>query len=153
MLRIRQTKKLCTNTTLVSPHDPEARWSKKRGQTWIGYRLEVTETAEDDAAGQFITDIDVVATNVHDSEVLGTIQDRLITHDLKPDEHYVDQGYTSGSNLAHSARRGIDLPGPVSLDTASKPEGYRQSDFELDLEARQATCPMERIAARAIAGS
>ncbi len=76
----------------------------------------MTETAEDDAAGQFITDIDVVAANVYDSEVLGTIQNRLTAHDLKPDEHYVDQGYTSGSNLAHSARRGIDLLGPVSLE-------------------------------------
>lgn len=133
--------------TIVSPHDPEARWSEKRSQTWIGYRLEVTETAEDDVSGQFITDIDIVAANVYDSETVEDIQERLIARDLKPEEHYVDQAYPSGPNLAHSARRGIDLLGPVSLDTAGKPQGYRQSDFELDFEAKQATCPMGKTSA------
>jgi hypothetical protein len=55
--------------------------------------------------------------------------------------HHVDQGYTSGASLAHSAERGIELMGPVSTNTSGKPEGYRQSDFELDFETHQATCP------------
>src|SRR5512139_1326043 len=128
--------------TLVSPHDPQARWSEKRGQSWLGYRLEVTETAEDDVSTQFITDIDSVAANVYDSETLKAIQTRLISRDLKPTQHYVDEGYTSGANLVHSAQRGIELLGPVSLDTAGKPPGYCQSDFDVDFEAQQATCPM-----------
>jgi len=132
---------------LVSPHDPDARWSKKRDQTWRGYRLEVTETAEDDAPGQFITDIDVVAANQDDSETVDAIQERLIARNLKPEEHYVDRGYTSGANLAHSGGRGIELIGPVLADTSAKPEGYRQSDFELDFEAQQVTCPQGKTSA------
>jgi transposase len=126
---------------IVSPHDPDVRWSEKRGKAWRGYRLQVTETAEDGVADRFITDIDVVAANVDDSETVDDIQERLISRDLKPAEHYVDQGYTSGANLAHSTDREIELIGPVSVDTSGKPEGYRQSDFELDFEAQQATCP------------
>ena len=125
---------------IVSPHDPDVRWSEKRGKDWRGYRLEVTETAEDDGK-QFITDIDVVAANVDDSETVDDIQERLISRKLKPEEHYVDQGYTSGANLTHSIDRGIELIGPVSVDTSGKPEGYRQSDFALDFETHQATCP------------
>lgn len=126
---------------VVSPHDPQARYSEKRGQDWIGYRLQVTETAEEEVPAQFISDVEAVAANQHDSEVVDEIQERLIARRLKPEQHCVDQGYTSGPNLAHSAARGIELLGPVAGDTAGKREGYRQSDFVLDFELRQATCP------------
>lgn len=131
---------------IVTPHDPEARWSEKRGKDWVGGRLQVTETAEDKVTQQFITDIDVVAANRDDSEVVDQIQKRLQERDLKPDEHDVDQGYTSGPNLAQSAARGIELLGPVAQDTAGKPEGLRQSDFKLDFETKQATCPQGKVA-------
>lgn len=131
---------------VVTPHDPEARWSEKRGKGWVGYRLQVTETAEDEVTQQFITDIDVVSANRDDSEVVDEIQGRLQEQDLKPEEQVVDQGYTSGANLAHSAARGVELLGPVAQDTAGKPEGFRQSDFDLDFETQQATCPQGKIA-------
>ena len=126
---------------IQSPHDPEARWSKKRGKDWVGYKWQVTETAEDNVEKQFLTDIDVVAANKDDSEVVDAIQERLIERDLKPDEHYVDKGYISGPNLAHSANRGIELVGPALADTSRKPEGFKQSDFEIDFEKQQVICP------------
>jgi len=132
---------------VVTPHDPDTRYSEKRGKDWVGYKLQLTETAEDDVTCQFITDIDVVAATTHDSEVVEDIQERLTARHLKPDEHYVDQGYTSGPNLADSDGRGVALIGPVAGDTAGKPEGYRQSDFELDFEAQQATCPQGKVSA------
>ena len=130
---------------IQSPHDPEARWSKKRSKDWVGYKLQVTETAEDDVKEQFITDIDVVAANKDDSEVVDDIQERLIERDLKLDEHYVDKGYVSGPNLAHSDDRDIELVGPALADTSRKPEGYKQSDFEIDFEKKQVTCPKGKI--------
>lgn len=130
-----------------SPHEPEARWAEKRGQPWVGYKLQVTETVEDkEAEARFITDIDVSAANDGDSEMLDEIQERLIGRGLKPDEHFVDRGYVSGPNLAHSAGRGIELVGPALADTSPKPQGYKQGDFDIDFEACQATCPQGRTA-------
>jgi len=126
---------------IVSPHDPEARWFLKRCTEWIGYKLHATETIDVEAGVQFLTDIDLVAANAGDSEAVAGIQQRLIARDLRPDEHYVDQGYTSGTNLAESEQRGIELVGPIGVDTSQKPAGYRQADFKLDFTARQATCP------------
>jgi hypothetical protein len=74
------------------------------------------------------------------------IQKRLQVRDRTPEEQDVDQGYTSGPNLARSAARGIELLGPVAQDTAGKPEGFRQSDFKLDFKTKQATCPQGKIA-------
>ena len=47
----------------------------------------------------------------------------------------------SGPNLAHSADRDIELIGPALADTSRKPEGYKQSDFEIDFEKQQVICP------------
>jgi len=126
---------------IVSPHDTDARWAEKRGHNWIGYKIQVTETADEGQAVQFLTDVDTVAANDGDSEQVDPIQSRLAERDLLPREHHVDQGYTSGPNLAKSAERGIELVGPVADDQSNKPQGYRQADFDLDFEAHQATCP------------
>jgi len=133
-----------------SPHDPDVRWSKKRSTTWVGYKLQVTETVaddeeeeeeEEDVEIQFITDIDLVSANDGDSEALDAIQERLIARKLKPKEHYTDKGYVSGPNLARSAKRGIELVGPISTGQGNKLVGYRQTDFSWDLETQRAICP------------
>jgi IS5 family transposase len=131
---------------IQTPHDRDARWAEKRGEDWVGYRLQVSETAEDDVRKQFITDIEVVDANDDDSEVVDAIQERLIERDLKPEEHYVDRGYVSGPNLAHSADRNIELIGPALSDTSRKPEGYKQSDFEIDVDRQNAVCPEGKTA-------
>jgi hypothetical protein len=105
----------------------------------------VSETAEDDVRKQFITDIDVVDANETDSEAVDEIQRRLIARNLRPNELYVDRGYISGANLAHSADRGTKLVGQALPDTSCKPEGYKQTDFKLDFERKEATCPEGRV--------
>lgn len=129
---------------IATPHDEDARWAEKRGKDWVGYRLQVTETADEENAVQLITDVDTVPANDDDSEHLDPIQTRLAERELLPDEHYVDQGYTSGANLAGSNGRGVELIGLVAGDQSKKPDGYRQADFELDFDAQEATCPEGR---------
>jgi transposase len=126
---------------IVTPHDTDARWAEKRGHDWVGYKIHVSETADEEQTVQFITDVDTAAANDGDSEQVDPIQSRLEERDLLPREHHVDQGYTSGPNLAKSAERGVELVGPVAVDQSNKPEGYRQADFDLDFEGRKATCP------------
>lgn len=130
---------------IVSPHDPEARWAKKRSTQWVGYKLQVTETAEPEQAVQFLTDVDLVAANTSDSEQIDAIHERLAQRDVTPAAHYVDQGYASGPNLAHSAERGIELRGPVGPGRSDKPAGYQQEDFVLDFDAHTARCPQGQI--------
>jgi len=33
---------------ISSPYDPEARWSKKRDTEWVGYKVHVTETCDEE---------------------------------------------------------------------------------------------------------
>ncbi|MEI6297767.1 MAG: transposase, partial [bacterium] len=131
---------------IVTPHDTEVRWSKKRSTEWVGFRLEVTETIDEESGIGFITDIDTVKANEGDSEQVAAIHERLAERDLTPEEHFVDQGYTSGVNIAESAEQGTELVGPVALDHSGTGEGFRQTDFAIDAEKKTATCPGGRSA-------
>jgi transposase len=131
---------------IVSPHEPEARWSKKRDKTWQGYKVHQTETVDREAGQAFLTDVTTSAANVGDNEMVEAIQNRLQERGLAPKTQFVDQSYVSGRNLAHSQERKIELFGPVSQDSSGKPTGYQQQDFCLDFETKTATCPQGRTA-------
>lgn len=124
---------------LESPHEPEARYGTKRGKGFLGYKQQVTETADSDRP-HLIVDIELTRATANDSPELPPIQDRLRQRDLVPSEQYVDQGYMSGQHLAESAALGITLMGRPLNDTQG-PEGFRQVDFQVDEAARQVRCP------------
>ena len=128
---------------IESPHEPEARFGKKRGKPWIGYKLQVSETCDDDQP-HLVVDLDPTGALDNDSPELPKIQARLADQDILPQEQYLDQGYMSGEHLVHSARQGITLMG-VPLDDTQGPDGFRQGDFVIDEAARQATCPAGKL--------
>src|SRR5436309_15978113 len=74
------------------------------------------------------------------------IQEELYQARLAPAEHLVDAGYVSARVLVKSQECfGIEVVGPVSVDTqwqAHAPSGIDASQFVLDWENRQATCPL-----------
>ena len=49
-----------------SPYDPEAQTGKKRETTWLGYKVHVTETCEDDEV-HLITHVETTPAGVTDS--------------------------------------------------------------------------------------
>lgn len=127
---------------ITSPHDPDARYGKKGGHGWVGYKLQVTETTGDECS--FITDVEIVPAMRQDNQCLEAIQDRLIERGIPPRQQYVDQAYMSGRHIAESLAQGIDLRGYVREGNTSKPEGFRLRDFQIDIEQRQAICPAEK---------
>jgi len=136
-------KKYDGHTQIQTPHDPEARYSRKRNFEWLGDKVQVTET-EDEDYPHIITDMLATPSNQTDYEELSLIQDRLIERQCKPGEHYVDAGYMSGPNLAHSRDLEIDLIGPLPEVVTPQdllPNGITQAQFQMDLEQKIATCP------------
>ncbi len=124
---------------IETPHDHEARSSKKRQKAWVGYKAHITETC-DDKLPSLIVDVEVTDATEADNDQLPKIQERLAERSMQPAEQLVDQAYMSGPNLARSAEQGIDLVGRLQQDLGA-PEGYRQADFEIDEEKQEAICP------------
>ncbi len=124
---------------IETPHDPEARGSKKRHQSWVGYKSHITETCNEGLPSA-IVDVEVTDATEGDNDQLPAIQKRLAEREMQPGEQIVDQSYMSGPNLARSAGQGIDLVGRPEQDHGA-PEGYRQADFQIDEEKKEAVCP------------
>ena len=128
-----------TGDVITTPHDPEARYGYKGGQGWVGYKLQITETAGE--ASRFITDVAIVPAMRQDNQCLTAIQDRLYQRGILPRKQYVDQAYMSGRHIAESLAKGIDLRGYVREGNTNRPQGFRLQDFQIDVEHRQAICP------------
>jgi transposase len=157
--RLRWRSRTVDHTELVvTPHDPGVRLGQKRGQTWRGDKVHVTETIAEppdpDAADppdptdqvRFITDVTTSPTSSGDGQALAEIREHLAERNLLPDQQVVDSGYVSGKHLAESDAVGVDLLGPPLADTSTN--GFKLADFTIDRDARRAVCPAGQVATK-----
>ena len=129
---------------MQSPHDPEAHFSMKRRLAWVGYKVHVTETCDDDAA-HLITHVTTCPAMQPDMTSTAVIHEGLAAKGLLPAEHFVDSAYVDAGLLAGSRREhGVALEGPVR-GTSSRParagQGYDLPHFAIDWDDERVTCP------------
>ena len=146
-LRQRERKEMPAAARIIqTPFDVQARYSHKRGRDWMGYKVHLTETCDEDKP-HLITNILTVSATEPDSNAVDSIHDDLKRRDLLPDEHLVDMGYTSAPLLYDSqADYDVELLGPVwEKQTWQQPNGYGIEAFTIDWEARTVTCPQGHV--------
>jgi transposase len=135
---------------LVSPTDPEARYSEKRSTAWVGYKVHFTESCDPEQP-HLITDVLTTPAPVPDQAVLPEIQERLRQRDLLPGEHLVDAAYVDAASLVQSQQQGTALVGPPPGNSswqARAGAGFAAEDFQVDWEAQQVQCPLGRTSVR-----
>jgi transposase len=132
---------------ISSPHDVEARYGKKSTTTWVGYKVHLTETCEDEAP-HLIVHVATTPAPVADGDVTPAIHEALRDADLLPSKHMADTAYVDAELLVDSRREyGVDLIGPTRPDyrwQSRAGEGFAASDFTIDWDREQATCPEGR---------
>lgn len=148
-IHLRETKATPKGEKLIkSPFDMEARFSMEHhGKKWLGYKTHFTETCEVDAP-RIITDVTTCAATRNDKQVLIPIQAALCEKNLKPDEHYLDKGYSSAGNLVSSQAQQIEMLSPVAASSSwqSKQEdAFDIAQFTIDWDSQQATCPAGKV--------
>lgn len=124
---------------IVSPYEDESRYATKRATSWVGDKVHVTETCDDDLP-HLITDIGTTIAPASDVDQLVPIQERLASRQLPPSQHVVDTGYMRTGNLVASQREHqIDLVGPMYDDRqwqAKDPDGLDLAQFQIDRQTR-----------------
>lgn len=127
-----------------SPYDPQARYGNKRSTTWTGYKVHLTETCDENSV-HLITHVETTQAHISDTDQTQPIHEALASKALLPEEHIVDAGYVDGTLLVESLEAfGIELIGPVRPDVswqAKAANGYDLSQFQIDWEKQQVTCP------------
>ncbi|WP_157472705.1 transposase [Frankia sp. EAN1pec] len=129
---------------LASPYDLAARYGVKRGSGWVGYKVHLTETCNDDTP-HVITNVETTHATMTDQETTPVVHTHLASRGLLPAEHTVDTGYTSTELfLTSAAEYGVELVGPLGVNTswqARTPGAFDLSDFAVDWDREQVTCP------------
>jgi transposase len=128
---------------VVSPFDIDARYSVKRGQSWDGYKLHLSEACEP-GRPHLIVAVHTTHGAVPDLACTKPIADQLRERGLHPPTHYVDQGYVASYHLVREAQAGTDLCGPIRGDWNTAKGGatlFKITAFTIDEQARTAVCP------------
>ncbi len=131
---------------VCSPYDPEARYSKKRDTTWVGYKVQVTETCDPACEGpHVITNVETTPATTPDDNMIAVVHQSLEKRGLLPGEHLVDKGYTDSHVLVDSKQHyGVTITGPVADDPswqARLDDGLTKAVFEVDWDRKVVTCP------------
>jgi transposase len=151
-VRLREPKEMPTaSEQLESPYDPDVRYASKGDRHWVGCKVHLTETCDDDRP-HLVTQVETTIAPATDLEALAAMQADLQRLDLLPSEQIVDAGYVRGQNLvaSHEAYQ-IDLVGPIYTDRqwqAKAGAGFDVAHFTVDWEAHRVTCPRGRQSVR-----
>jgi transposase len=128
----------------ISPYDPDVRFSKKRDTSWVGYKVHLTETCDNDLP-HLITHIETTLATQSDSEMLDPIHAALATKNCLPGQHLVDRGYSAGDGFVSSQQTyGVELIAPARPNVswqAHTPDAYDLSHFQIDFAGKVVTCP------------
>jgi transposase len=144
-VRLREAKDLPpASLRWDSPYDPEAHYGTKGDIHWTGYKVHVTESCDEDAP-HLITHVETTPAPQGDVDMTEPIHDALADKGKLPGEHFVDGGYVDAELLLSSqSDYQVELVGPVKNDRhwqAKERKGYAMENFDIDWDAKTATCP------------
>jgi transposase len=132
---------------ISSPYEPDAHYAKKYTNSWVGYKVHLTETCEPDAPN-LITNVETTSAPVADGAVTEQIHVALQKKDLLPNKHIVDTGYLDAELLLSSQQQyGVELVGPTRPDyhwQARNGQGFAAANFSVDWAKESVTCPANK---------
>jgi transposase len=136
---------------IASPYDVEARYCTKRGIAWVGYKVHLTETCEDDQP-HLITGVMTTPATTPDCVMGPLIQDDLAARHLLPSLHLLDGGSVDAEWLitAQTVHQ-VDIVGPPFGSYSHQRragQGDDLSAFVIDWAAQQARCPQGQTSMR-----
>ena len=135
-------------TSLQSPHDPDATYSKRKGK---GYEVQIAETCHEDNVTEIITHVAVSQACGQDAQATVPALQDLGRRGQQPQELVADTAYGSADNALQAERIGTELVSPVAgsaplpEEDAARP--VTATDFVVDAAlADPAVCPSGHFA-------
>jgi transposase len=129
---------------ISSPYDLDAHDARKHTTPWVGYKVHLTETCDDDLP-HLITHVETTIGPAADGAATPQIHAALEQWGLLPGTHSVDTGFLDADLFVQSRDDyGVDLLGPTRLDyhwQARKGTGFDAQHFQIAWDQQHATCP------------
>src|SRR5712692_9345889 len=129
---------------ICSPYDVDATYGRKLTTWWVGYKVHLTESCDEDAP-RLITHVETSRAGNGDVDVTPVIHQGLKDKDLLPREHLTDTNYAEAKQFVQSRQQyGIDLIAPTRADhkwQAKEKQGFDAASFPVDWDAQKLRCP------------
>jgi transposase len=129
---------------ISSPDDSEAQDARQHTTQWVGYKVHLTETCDDDLP-HLITHVETTIGPAADGAATPKIHEALQQRGLLPRTHIVNIGFLDAELLVESqAHYGVDWLGPTRLDyhwQAREGAGFDAQHFHLGWDRQQVSCP------------
>lgn len=129
---------------ICSPYDVEATYGRKLTTWWVGYKVHLTESCDEDAP-RLITHVETSPAGNGDVDITPVIHHALKEKGLIPSEHLTDTNYAEAKQFVQSRQEyGIDLIAPTRADhkwQGKEQQGFDASSFPIDWQAQKARCP------------
>src|SRR5687768_2161717 len=93
-----------TAQLIQSPYDLDARYGTKRDMNWVGYKVHLSETCDEDQP-HLITQVTTTLATTSDFVMGEAIEQDLADRDLLPGSHLVDSGYVVAALLVSGPRK------------------------------------------------
>ena len=144
---VRQTtfeEKPAVGERLESPYDPAVRYANKGKTQWVGYKVHLSESCDENLP-HFLTHVLTTSAPFHDQHSAPLIHEALKKKELLPKRHLVDSGYMSTKTIVDSVKQyQVQMIGPSMGNTSwqkRKKGAFSNDDFSLDWKKQKATCP------------
>jgi transposase len=115
---------------------------------WTGYKVQLTETCDDDAI-HLIVPTETCYALIPDVASTAEIHHKLAQKQMLPAEPVIDAGYNDAALLISSAQPyGIRLIGPVRENVswqAKANQGYDLTHFQIHWDEQRAICPQGKV--------
>ncbi len=146
-LRPKKGEELSANS-LQSPDDLEATFRKKRGEQYVGYVTNVTETADPDNPFQLIVKVQTESNTTDDAEMLAEALPEL-TERTDLETMHSDGGYNSAEVDTVCQDEGVELVQTAIRGSQPSSERVNLADFTFELDEAGnpvgITCPEEKV--------
>ena len=144
---LKQSELSSVKDAIESPYDSEARYCRRSEIKWVGYRVHLSETCDEETP-HLLTHTYTTLAGVHEINTTTPIQQALIDKEIPPDKHIVDSAYVDAERLVSSRReQQIDLVGPARINPnwqSATEGGYGNEAFEIDWDKQQVRCPQNK---------
>lgn len=134
---------------VVSPHEQEARESRKRETEWLGYKVHLMESCNEGERVHLITQVKTTVATTQDVSCTQELLSAVRAKGWEVEQALMDSGYVSGRILVEERQNGCEIVGPVLGETTHHHlNGYGVSAFHLDWQQRQAVCPQGQVSVK-----
>lgn len=131
-----------------SPYDPEVRFHNKRTKKWVGYKVHLSESCDENGP-RFLTHAMTTQAGFHDQNCAPLIHEALAQKKLLPDKHLTDTGYINAEALLTGQEKyQVKLIGAAKANSSwqTKKEGaFSTNAFKLDWDEQKAYCPGGKV--------